>query len=94
MSTLFLWLLIICILAFFITHAILPNKGNGDLKADWIEQRNKFFDYMEWLGVDYEHAEEAYHNIKNYKDLLKANKTLKNKKHGTTPNRKRRTEKR
>ena len=72
----------------------MPNKGNGDLQADWREQRGKFLDYMHWLGVDEYHAEEAYRNIKNYKDLLKANKILKIQKHGTTPSRKRRAEKR
>jgi hypothetical protein len=93
-TTIAFWLLIICIIGFLVTQAILPNRGNGDLKADRKEQRDKFFGYMEWLGVDYEHAKEAYNNIKNYKELVKANKILKNKKYGTTSNRQRATQER
>jgi phage anti-repressor protein len=46
-------------------------------KNNWIEQRNTFFEHMDWLQVDCYTAEEMYSKLKTYKELLNTNKELK-----------------
>jgi hypothetical protein len=91
--SIFIWLILICSICFVITRIILSNSKLKK-KINWIKEKKAFIQHMEWLGVDRIHAKEALYKIKTYEELLKANRELKYLKNGTTPNRKRRTEKR
>jgi hypothetical protein len=68
-------LLLISVVAFCIIKMI-GKKDKTRLKADWIIQRTLFFDYMDWLQMEYDLALEAYNAIKSYKKLLEINKLL------------------
>jgi hypothetical protein len=89
----FAWLILIVVLDLYVTQLIMHNEER-ELRADWVCQKQTYYRIVVGhLKVDFSAAKEGIRGMP-LDELTKLNRKLKTLKNGTTPNRKRRTEKR